>query len=59
MIELTGPVADLSDKDLNRHIAQVGILSDECKPSERGWVPVIFDLLQAEKERRSPPITHT
>ena len=34
LIELTGPVSELSDKELNRFIGQTGILMEKCSPSD-------------------------
>ena len=58
MIELHQPIRDLSDKHLNRHIAQASILWLECGTGEkaaetRGHLNDLLDALYAEKERRN------
>ena len=54
MIDLTGPIAELSDRDLHRHMAQVGILFVECEADIRIVESLrrVLDLFWAELMRR-------
>lgn len=57
MIELTKPIPELTNRELNRHIAQCAILFHECPTGEQGArdrlaIVTLADALMAESQKR-------
>ena len=57
MMEMDKPIDDLSDRELNRHIAQAAILWLEYDTGEegaknRGYCQDVLDALRVESNRR-------